>query len=146
MKGSSTVSRLNCFITVRNSSCGKVMSSQGGCMHGEGGMYGEGGYMCGEGGACMVKGGMCGKEGVHGKGGACMGGGGHVWQERRPLQWTVRILLECILVLQIFLDLPSPEPKPGIANNALEEDEIGKKKTVGVSRGYTDHHQGRGHP
>ena len=42
------------------------------------------------------------------KGGACMAGGyacwgvmhgeGHVWQERRLLQRTVRIPLECILV------------------------------------------------
>ena len=32
---------------------------------------------------------------VHGGG----GGGEHVWQERRPLQRTVSILLECILVL-----------------------------------------------
>ena len=31
-------------------------------------------------------------------GGMCGGRGGHVWQERWPLQWTVRILLECILV------------------------------------------------
>ena len=29
--------------------------------------------------------------------------GGHVWQERRPLQRTVRILLECILVVKKFL-------------------------------------------
>ena len=34
-------------------------------------------------GLCMAKGGMYGE--------------GHAWQERRPLQWTVRILLECIL-------------------------------------------------
>ena len=34
--------------------------------------------------------------GMHG-GGACMAGG-HVWQERWPLQRTVRILLECIIV------------------------------------------------
>ena len=26
------------------------------------------------------------------------GGGRHAWQERQPLQRTVRILLECILV------------------------------------------------
>ena len=72
-------------------------------------------------GACMAKGGgVHGKGwGVHGKRGACMvgsmHGGGHVWQgvvhgrvgmhgrehacqERWPLQWTVRILMECILV------------------------------------------------
>ena len=55
-----------------------------GDMHGRGhvwlgGMHGRG--------VCMA-GGVCG--GVHGRG--C------VWQERWPLQWTVRILLECILV------------------------------------------------
>ena len=33
---------------------------------------------------------------VHGTG-ACMTGG-CAWQERWPLQWTVHILLECILV------------------------------------------------
>ena len=63
------------------------------------------------GGACMA-GGMCGRGacmagGVHGKR-VCMvgayvtggihGGGCVVWQERWPLQWAVRILLECILV------------------------------------------------
>ena len=48
-------------------------------------------------GVCVVKGG-----GMHGEGGACMVKGsfmaGGAWQERRPLQRTVRILLECILV------------------------------------------------
>ena len=39
-----------------------------------------------------MAGGVCGRRGMHG------GGGGHEWQERRSLQWTVRILLECILV------------------------------------------------
>ena len=45
-------------------------------------------------GVCMA-GGMCGRR-------VCMEGGmhgrGHAWQERRPLQRTVRILLKCILV------------------------------------------------
>ena len=49
-------------------------------------------------------------EGVHGGGVCCMGcvwwgvhgKGGHVWQERWPLQQTVRILLECILVMTSF--------------------------------------------
>ena len=36
----------------------------------------------------------CVAGGVHGR-----GHGGHAWHERRPLQRTVRILLECILVL-----------------------------------------------
>ena len=44
------------------------------------------------------------KGGVHGEGGRCDKGGGkqgrgRVWQERRPLQWTLRILLKCILLL-----------------------------------------------
>ena len=46
---------------------------------------------------------MRGKRGMHG--GACMARGVHgrgcAWPERRPLQRTRRILLECIL----FLDL-----------------------------------------
>ena len=137
------------IITVRNSSCRKVMFSQvsvillrregGVCgrhMHGRGCAW-HGGHawqgVCGKGAcvtrgvhgreACMV-GGMhdrraCMARGVHGRGhewwgacmvgsvhgwGACMAGGhalrggGHAWQERQPLQWTVRILLEYILV------------------------------------------------
>ena len=46
----------------------------------------------------------CVKNSVHGgAGGACMAGGGRLtWQERRPLQWMVHILLECILVLNGF--------------------------------------------
>ena len=56
---------------------------------------------------------MCGCGGVHGRGYAWWGGacvaegacvaGGHAWQERRPLQWAIRILLECILVSKMFL-------------------------------------------
>ena len=66
------------------------MNGKRGCVHGEGGCVAKGACMVK--GACEVKGGMGGK-------GACMAGGrGHAWQERRPLQWTVRILLECILV------------------------------------------------
>ena len=58
------------IFTIRNSSCGKVMFSHLSVSHS-----------------------------VHMAGGACMArGGGHAWQERRPLQWTVCILLECILV------------------------------------------------
>ena len=54
-------------------------------------------------GACMV--GVCMAGGVHGggmHGGGVRGSGGEggrAWQDRRPLQWAVRILLECILVL-----------------------------------------------
>ena len=48
--------------------------------------------------ACMV-GGMCDQEegGVHGQ--RTMHGRGCVWQERRPLQWVVHILLEWILLV-----------------------------------------------
>ena len=45
-------------------------------------------------GACMAGGGGMGD--VYGKGGM-HGWGGGAWQERRPLQRTVRILLECFL-------------------------------------------------
>ena len=82
-----------------------------------GGMYGEEGThgwgMHGRG-ACMAGG-----VGMHGRGrawqGACMAGGymhgrgvhgrGHEWRGRQPLQRTVRILLECILVFKIFIPL-----------------------------------------
>ena len=37
-----------------------------------------------------------------GHGGGMLGRGGHAWQERRPLQRAVRILLECILVPSNF--------------------------------------------
>ena len=74
----------------------------------------------------MVKGGMYGERGMCGRGvkggGACMAGVGHMWQgrrawwwehawqERQPLQRTVRMLLECILVDDgygpiVYLDL-----------------------------------------
>ena len=56
---------------------------QGGT-HGRGHAWQEG--MCGRG--------MCGAD-MFGRG---MWGKGHAWQETRPLQRTVRILLECILV------------------------------------------------
>ena len=42
-------------------------------------------------GVCVVKAGMLGR-------GCAWQGRGRAWQERRPLQRTVRILLECILV------------------------------------------------
>ena len=77
-------------------------------------MHGIGGHVWQ--GACMMVGGM------HGGGGhawqrACVAGGmhvgghvwqrcewqGHAWQDRWPLQRTVRILLECILVSLIFV-------------------------------------------
>ena len=65
---------------------------QGVCM--AGGMHGGG---CAWQGACMA-GGVHG-VGMHDRGSGCAWqGGGHAWQERQPLQRTVRILLECILV------------------------------------------------
>ena len=55
----------------------------------------------------MAVGGMHGKGRLHGGGGHAWQGGmhgrGHACQERRPLQRTVRIILECILVLGYFL-------------------------------------------
>ena len=74
-------------------------------------MHGKGGHVWwrghDKGGACMVKGACVARGaytvgGVHGGG---MHGVGHAWQERRPLQWTVRILSECILVLSIIINL-----------------------------------------
>ena len=47
-----------------------------------------------------------GGEGMHGKGACVVGEGGYAWGmrgRRRPLQRTVRILLECILVYYSFL-------------------------------------------
>ena len=87
-----------------------------------GGMHGWGGHawlgMCKARGACVAVG--CAWQGE----GTCMAreacvvgvGRGHAWQERWPLQRTVHILLECILVelcLKIY-DLwrhPSPSDK-----------------------------------
>ena len=62
--------------------------------------------MAGEG-ACM-QGGVYGRGHVW-QGGACVVGGGHVWQERQPLQWAVRILLECILVTLSDCDCDVPK-------------------------------------
>ena len=81
------------------------MAKVGGHVWQRGTMRGEGAYMAKGvciarghawwGGSCVV-GGLCGT-------GACMAGGVCAWQERRPLQLTVRILLECILVVTVFL-------------------------------------------
>ena len=87
----------------------------GGCM--AGGVHGRGacvagGCVCGRGhawqGTCMLGGciwyGVCVAGGMYGwgdmsaRGGVACVVGGHAWQERRPLQRTVRILLECVLV------------------------------------------------
>ena len=64
------------------SMCGRGHVWQG-CMHG-GGVHGGG--LVWQGGGDM-----------HGRGGM------HTWQERLPLQRTVRILLECILVLSLLV-------------------------------------------
>ena len=58
-----------------------IVGRCGGCVHVR--------DACVVGGACMA--GTCMAAGVH-------GGGGRAWVERRPLQRTVLILLECILV------------------------------------------------
>ena len=103
---------MHTHVTARDSSWGKVMFSQAcvkNSVHRGVGVHGKG--------ACMPKG-ICIAGGVHDRG-ACVaedytfkcenawwvGGGGCAWQERRPLQHTVRILLECILVLVICLEL-----------------------------------------
>ena len=77
--------------TVRDSSCGQVMFLHLSVILFTGG--------CGRG-ACVA--GCCAfqREGMHGRG---MHGRGCAWQKRWPLQQTVCILLECILVLLIFL-------------------------------------------
>ena len=51
-----------------------------------------GGGACLAGGACLVVE-VCMVGGMRGGGVGMYGGGGHAWQERRPLQHTVRILL-----------------------------------------------------
>ena len=105
-------------------SCGKVMFSQAtgvcdsvhrGAMCGRGvcvvgGMHGRGHVWrgaCVAVGSCMAGGGHAWQGGMHGRGhvwqGAVQGRvcGGNAWWERWPLQRTVRIILECILVLNI---------------------------------------------
>ena len=67
------------------------MCGEGG-MHGKGGVHGEGGGMHGEG-RCMAKGGMYGKR------------RGHARLETRPMQRAVRILLECILVVNLKFEV-----------------------------------------
>ena len=87
------------FINVRKRSCGKVMFSHlsvSHSVHGGGhawqgrGVHGRGAY-----GRVCVVGGTCGE-------GVCIVGG-RAWQERRPLQRTVRILLGCFLVRILIL-------------------------------------------
>ena len=94
----------NEIITVRNSSCGKVMFSQDSVILSTGGACMARGcawqWVC-VAGTCMagelyMAGGMHGRGGMLGRG-ACMVGG-HAWQEIWPLQRTAYILLKCILV------------------------------------------------
>ena len=74
----------------------EVYMAKGACVakggHSEGGHAWQGQGVCGGG----MHGGVC-----VGNGWACMvrGWGRHAWQERRPLERTVRIPLECILVM-----------------------------------------------
>ena len=81
-------------------------------MHGRGGMQGRGAYMagghvCPRG--CVWWGGLC-MAGGHAWQGACVAGGGmHLWQERWPLRWTVPILLECILIVNINIVISTNE-------------------------------------
>ena len=64
-------------------------------------MFSQASVILSGGGACVVWGGGMYCGGMHGKGDVC--GWGRAWQERRPLQRTVRILLERILVLNNIL-------------------------------------------
>ena len=96
----------------------KCMVAGGGGMHGrlcawwghawQWGVCGRGGHawqrgmhecVCGRG-ACMA-GDMCGSWRAC-MARECVWQGGCAWQEKWPLEWAVRILLECILVWQIF--------------------------------------------
>ena len=70
---------------------GELCMAKGACM--------ARGTVHGKGGAYVVKGGICGE-------GACVARG-RAWQERRPLQRTVRILLECILVPNDYPIIPN---------------------------------------
>ena len=87
------------------------MHSRGTCV--VGGVHGSMG-VCGRG-ACMA-------GGVHGRT-VCMAGG-HTWQDRRPLQWTVHILLECILVyfeklINIRSNLPNRNSWPQCSSSVV---------------------------
>ena len=77
----------------------KVMFSQVSVIlfKGRGSVHGRGVCVAG---VCVWQGGVL-RRGVCVWRGVCLAGV-HVWQERRSLQRTVHILLECILVLQFF--------------------------------------------
>ena len=55
---------------------------------------------------------FCRGGGMRGEGGGMCGKGGRAWQERRPLQRTVRILLECILVKILLLRVKGERYSP----------------------------------
>ena len=89
---------------------GRVMHGRRPCV--AGGVHGGGHAWSG---ACMAGGvhdGWCAWQGVC-MAGACMAGacmaGVHTWQERWPLQWTVYILLEFILVYLCFSRRSEPQ-------------------------------------
>ena len=71
-----------------------------------------------EGGVCMAWG-HAWWGGMHDRGHVWQGGmhgGGHAWQEKWQLQWAVHILLECILLINLFkfskmAIVPAPGPK-----------------------------------
>ena len=106
------------FITARKRSLGQgnIFTSVCHSVHGRG-MHARGDVHVG---VCVHAWGTCVVGGVHARGCACLGGawqgsmgGGGVhgqgggecaWQERRPLQRCVRILMECILVCLSCLD------------------------------------------
>ena len=80
-----------------------------------GGVYGKWGHAW-QRGTCLAAGMHGGDRGHAWHGGVCgrgMHGRGRVSQERRPLQRTVRILLECILVNLVARIHLFPKTSPG---------------------------------
>ena len=79
--------------------CRRGHTCYGACVAGGGHAWQEGAYVAGgvHGRGCAWQGEHAWQRGACIAGGMC--GGGRAWQERRPLQWSVRILLEFILVL-----------------------------------------------
>ena len=96
-----------------------------------GGMHGRG-HVCWGG---MHDRGCVWQGGMHGGGpvwqGACVAGGGHAWQERRPLQRAVRILLECILVGALWEILDPPLYHHPLQPSLLTENQ---KKSLPLQR------------
>ena len=107
------------IITTRNSSCEKLMFSQA-CVKNsvyKGGACVAGGGCAWPGMACMARGGGV-AGGVHGGGcmavGMCAPGQTCPWdmhgRKKWPLQWEVRILMECILVWEMWSVVDLVEP------------------------------------